>query len=235
MSGNTEQGAEKGQGVAGVIENSLGKTEYRGGIKTYDVRISSEGTKNQRAHCYETDRSRALDTGGENPDSNHGGVAVVGCDLYNQTITGETASTITSACGGTNTSGCKVVTSDPQAVCYGISAYDSNAMKSPNPHSGVYEADTSRTLDNNGGSPACNQGGMAIVEGVDLYNQTTTGEISKTLNAVKSDSDHVPCVAYGLDRASFNQGKNAQFGFSVDEELSPPIVAKGPGGVLAKQ
>ena len=39
-------------------------------------------------------------------------------------------------------------------------------MKSSNPHSGVYEADTSRTLDNNGGSPACNQGGVAIVNGV---------------------------------------------------------------------
>lgn len=37
------------------------------------------------------------------------------------------------------------------AVVYGISAYDSNAMKSPNPHSGIYEADTSRTLDLNGG------------------------------------------------------------------------------------
>lgn len=36
--------------------------------------------------------------------------------------------------------------------------------------------------------------------------------------------------SYGLDRASFNQGKNAQYDFSVDAELSPPIVAKGPGG-----
>ena len=43
-------------------------------------------------------------------------------------------------------------------VSYGISSYDSNAMKSPNPNSGIYEAETSRTLDNNGGNPACNQG-----------------------------------------------------------------------------
>lgn len=50
-----------------------------------------------------------------------------------------------------------------QTVCYGISAYESNAMKSDNPHSGIYEADTSRTLDLNGGNPACNQGGMAVV------------------------------------------------------------------------
>ena len=50
-----------------------------------------------------------------------------------------------------------------QAVVYGISAYDSNAMKSSNPNSGIYEAETARTLDLNGGSPACNQGGMAVV------------------------------------------------------------------------
>lgn len=45
------------------------------------------------------------------------------------------------------------------SVCYVICSYESNAMKSHNPHSGIYEADTARTLDNNGGNPACNQGG----------------------------------------------------------------------------
>ena len=61
--------------------------------------------------------------------------------------------------------------------CYGISSYDSNAMKSANLHSGIYEADTSRTLDLNGGNPACNQGGIAIVErvGIDGYNGDVTG------------------------------------------------------------
>ena len=49
-------------------------------------------------------------------------------------------------------------------VAYGISAYESNAMKSSNPHSGIYKAATSRTLDLNCGNPACNQGGIAIVE-----------------------------------------------------------------------
>lgn len=59
-------------------------TSNQGGIcvvapapETYDVRFTSEGTKNARGHCYKTDISRCLDTGGENPDSNHGGVAVV--------------------------------------------------------------------------------------------------------------------------------------------------------------
>lgn len=58
-----------------------------------------------------------------------------------------------------------VKTSNNQAVCYGISPYDSNGMKSPNPHAGIYKADTSRTLDGMGGSPACNQGGMIVLEG----------------------------------------------------------------------
>lgn len=48
--------------------------------------------------------------------------------------------------------------------CYGISSYESNAMKSSNPHSGIYEAKTSRTLDLNGGNPACNQGGVLILQ-----------------------------------------------------------------------
>lgn len=161
------------------------------------------------------------------------------------------------------------VLEEKKPVVYGISGYDSNSMKSSNPHSGIYEAETSRTLDGNGGSPACNQGGMAVVciegngsrdshkgdgfkesdtmytlntveqhavcIGVDAYNQAATGDISKTLNSVKTDSDHVPCVAYGLDRASFNQGQNAKFGFSIEKELSPALVAKGPGGVLTEQ
>ena len=46
---------------------------------------------------------------------------------------------------------------------FGICSKDSNAMKSSNPHSGIYEADTSRTIDTSGGNPACNQGGMAVV------------------------------------------------------------------------
>lgn len=89
---------------------------------------------------------------------------------------------------------------DSRAVVYGISSYESNSMRSGNPNSGVYEADTSRTLDCNGGNPACNQGGMAVV--------------------------------YALDRASFNQGENAQFDFEIsDKGINSSLVAKGPSAV----
>lgn len=79
---------------------------------------------------------------------------------------------------------------DQTIFCYGISAYESNAMKSSNPKSGVYVADTSRTLDLNGGNPACNQGGMAVVcAGFKLGNSEQARSIgyaeeqSPTLNA----------------------------------------------------
>ena len=51
-----------------------------------------------------------------------------------------------------------------QPIAYGICFYASNSMKSDNPHSGIYVADTARTLDLNGGNPACNQGGICICE-----------------------------------------------------------------------
>ena len=41
-----------------------------------------------------------------------------------------------------------------------------------------------------------------------------------------------PAVAYGLDRASFNQGQNAKFDFSVTEESQPCLTARGPGAVV---
>jgi DNA (cytosine-5)-methyltransferase 1 len=53
---------------------------------------------------------------------------------------------------------------EPAAKVYGISSFCSNSMLSDNPNSGIYEAETSRTLDANGGNPACHQGGIAIVE-----------------------------------------------------------------------
>lgn len=39
-------------------------------------------------------------------------------------------------------------------------------------------------------------------------------------------------AAYGLDRAAFNQGKNAKYNFSVEKERAPTITARGPGAVV---
>lgn len=114
-----------------------------------------------------------------------------------------------------------------QSVCYGISPYNSNAMESDNPNSGIYEAQTTRTLDPNGGNPNCNQGGIAVVS----VNRGLTINEDRT-NALLSDDKDNPNICYGLDRASFNQGKNAKYDFAVEEEIAQPLVARGPGGVM---
>ena len=152
---------------------------------------------------------------------------------------------------------------------YGISAKDSNAMKSANPHSGIYEAETSRTLDGNGGNPGCNQGGIAVVEsyaiqGSMIGRDNKNGpqgdgineDVSFTLNTVDRHAvyamttgsftqvaeDKAPtvlardykdptAVCYGIGRDTFNQGKNAKFAPTFEEELQPTLVAKGPGAI----
>ena len=124
---------------------------------------------------------------------------------------------------------------------YGICSKDSNSMKSDNPNSGIYEADTARTLDANGGNPGCNQGGMAVVEsyaiqGSMIGRKEENGpngdgineEVSFTLNTVDRHA------VYALDRASYNQGKNAQFDISItDDGTAQTVVAKGPGAVAS--
>lgn len=104
-------------------------------------------------------------------------------------------------------------------------------MKSSNPNSGIYKAEASRTLDENGGNPACNQGGMIVLEGNGTRpshhgNGYKESDTMYTLNTTETHG-----VAYGIDRATYNMGKNAQFGITVKEESAPTVVAKGPGAV----
>lgn len=35
---------------------------------------------------------------------------------------------------------------------------------------------------------------VRVVYGIDLYNQCMTGGVAKTLNSIRDDADHVPCV-----------------------------------------
>lgn len=237
----------------------------------------------------------------------------LGADQYNAVILGDTVSTLGVNCGMSHGRQCVLepITFEPgiasregghiyegvsgtlranagdnqMATAYGISSYNSNAMKSSNPHSGIYEADTSRTLDGNGGNPSCNQGGIAIVEPVpytlkirggvsvdsmgkaagkgaliqenlsatlgvsqDQYlfqpvfsvenhpNDSRVGinedgKVQALTSRMGTGGGNVPMVL-ALDRASFNQGKNAQYDFEVsDKGVNSPLVAKGPGAV----
>lgn len=123
---------------------------------------------------------------------------------------------------------------------FGISAFESNAMKSDNPHSGVYEADTSRTLDCGGGSPACNQGGMAIVESYALQGSMIgradkngpqgngiNEDVSFTLNTCDKHA-----VVYAIDRESYNCGQNFARNLGISNTgVSSTLNAQGPSAV----
>ena len=119
---------------------------------------------------------------------------------------------------------------------YGICSKHSNSMNSGNPSSGFYEAETARTIDTGNQSPCKNQGGMVVVavQGSMIGRADKNGPQGSGVNEDVSftlDSCDRHAVAYGIDRAAYNQGTNAKFNIAVEPELEPTIVAKGPGAV----
>ena len=111
---------------------------------------------------------------------------------------------------------------EPKA--YGICSKESNAMKSDNPHSGIYEAETSRTIDGNGGNPGCNQGGIAVVESYAIQGSMIgrndkngpqgdgiNEDVSFTLNTVDRHA------VYAMTTGSFTQ---------VAEDKAPTVLAR---------
>lgn len=108
---------------------------------------------------------------------------------------------------------------------YGICSKDSNAMKSDNPHSGFNEADTSRTLDANGGNPGCNQGGIAVVavQGSMIGRDDRNGPQGSGVN------EDVCFSLTGADRhavayPTYCTSKNSHF-TRAEEELANTLVA----------
>lgn len=142
---------------------------------------------------------------------------------------------------------------DPMTIldpcAYQLVGVNSNSMKSSNPNSGCYETEQAGTITTNGCVPN-NQGGTAIMEPVIPFEGNgcreshkgdgwSTEQVSYTLNTVErhgvaygeieSSSESHPVV---VDRAAFNQGKNAQFDIKIEEtETVPSMVARGPHAV----
>ena len=63
-------------------------------------------------------------------------------------------------------------------------------MKSSNPTSGIYKAETSRTLDFNGGNPACNQGGVMVLDKTASAIDARNGTLSDTNGTLQGAADH---------------------------------------------
>ena len=102
---------------------------------------------------------------------------------------------------------------------FGICSKDSNSMKSDNPNSGIYKADTSRTLDANGGNPGCNQGGIAVVcvdQGGGKSACNVTEELSPTLACTHGGEPAVCIQGSMIGRDE----KNGPQGDGINEDVS---------------
>lgn len=81
-----------------------------------------------------------------------------------------------------------------QPKVYGVCSKSSFAMLSDNPRAGFYEAETARTLDTRGPTPARNQGGMAVVESVPPAYATSKNSFH--LDVQKDVADTLVAVDY---------------------------------------
>lgn len=195
-----------------VFENHSQDTRYTGPLEQAPTVLSTYGTGgNNQPFVLETPKTLKIRSGCEGG----GKGALIQDDL--------------SATLGCNNDQTLFV---PKA--YGICSKDSNSMKSDNPKSGFYEADTSRTIDANGGNPACNQGGIVVVEGNgsrpshkgDGYKES---DVMYTLNTIEQHA-----VVYAIDRESYNCGQNYARKMGISEDgISSTLNAQGPSAVAA--
>ena len=178
-------------------------------------------------------------------DAGDGAVGAVGCDVYNLATSGDKAVSLTTAANATGT-GPTVMTvqdqinaTDRHAVVYGISPFHSNCMKSDNPTSGYYEAETSRTLDAlQCGYPGCNQGGMAVVQPVvdDLIlddqggSQISVRDDGKCPTLRAETHGNLPCVIETYQKVTGPLMANSHPGSYTGQDAFSDMLVAGPVG-----
>ena len=141
--GITEGVGETGETDSLMFENHSQDTRYRGPLEVAQTVSSTYGTGgNNQPFVVQTPKTLKVRCGCEG-----GGKGALVQDNLSATLSTNNDQTLF------------------QPRAYGVCAKNSNSMKSDNPNSGFYEADTSRCLDANGGNPTCNQGGIAVIEG----------------------------------------------------------------------
>lgn len=141
--GITEGVGETGETDSLMFENHSQDTRYRGPLAVAQTVSSTYGTGgNNQPFVVQTPKTLKVRCGCEG-----GGKGALVQDNLSATLSTNNDQTLF------------------QPRAYGVCAKNSNSMKSDNPNSGFYEADTARTLDGNGGNPTCNQGGIAVIEG----------------------------------------------------------------------
>lgn len=195
-------------------------------MQCFDVRFTSEGTKNVRANVYETTTARTIDTGGNAPDSNQGGVAVL-CMATQQggaEIAENLSPTITAAAGmsGNNqpvlcvsrTHGISVSEDVVQTIqaAAGESGNNQPMICEPVPNGVAYSLQGNMIGRSDENGPQ----GSGVNE-----------DVSFTLNATDQHG-----VVYSIDRESYNCGQNFARNLGIsDEGVNATLKASGPDAV----
>lgn len=99
-------------GALSTLNNQMVFSAERAVAYSFDSLASnSMKSKNPNSGCRQVEVAKTLDCFDPNPRKNQGGIAVVqiGCDVYNQEITGEVAASLTASCAAPNHSGPKVI------------------------------------------------------------------------------------------------------------------------------
>jgi len=117
-------------------------------------------------------------------------------------------------------------------TAFGVCANNSGAMLSVNPHSGFYEASTARTLDQSGGNPACNQGGIAIcVQGNMIGREQKNGPQGSGVNAETAFTLNTAdrhAVAYAMTMGGFAEFREEQASTLMARDYKDPQAALAP-------
>nr|DAD72909.1 MAG TPA: Cytosine specific methyltransferase [Siphoviridae sp. ctMAv2] len=195
-------------------------------MKSFDVRLTSEGTRNARNNVYETDTSRTIDTGGNSPDSNQGGVAVVAYGICSKDSNSMKSANPKSGFYKANTS--RTIDGNggnPSCNQGGIAVIEGNGTRPSHKGDGYKESDIMYTLN------ATEQHAVAFadVHATLSANDGPKGPSSQMLGTPEENFVGEP--AYGIGRPAMNQGYNAKFSFQIEEEVEPTIVAAGASGV----
>ena len=125
-----------------VVENS----------KTYDVRFTSEGTVNARSNVYESDTARTIDTSGNAPDSNQGGIAVVESYGLQGSMIGRADENGPQGAGVNEELSFTINTVDKHAVVYAIDRESFNCGQNYARNLGITEDGINSTLNAQGPS-----------------------------------------------------------------------------------
>ena len=229
VSGNTEQSKPERQGTSSDVKGCTGADDREGAVP-YTLKIHSGCEGGGKGALIQTDRSATLSTLQDQTL-----FQPVGCDIYGLSLSGDKAVTLTTQSNATGSSP-RVITCDSNEIIV-MATQQGGAEIFKNLCPTITAA---AGMSGNNQPVACysiNHQGGNVEQIVEDKSGTLTASMNSSGNnklsvAYPIDRCGESAIVYALDRASFNQGKNAQFDFEIsDKGINSPLVAKGPGAV----